>query len=119
MALALVLLFTLSAPDAVAGTDLAAEVTPAGTRIPDGELCSTPIDCNSGFCVDGVCCDSACDGVAESCNQSGRMGTCSPLPAPAPPLSRKGLFSIIALLTAFGILSFSRRRRLGAAATHG
>jgi hypothetical protein len=89
------------------------------TLIPEGGLCSTPSDCISEFCVDGVCCDSACDGAAESCNQSGRRGTCSHLPAPAPPLSRKGLFSVIALLTAFGVLSFSRRRRLGAAATHG
>ncbi|MDX2170042.1 MAG: hypothetical protein SF182_23430 [Deltaproteobacteria bacterium] len=95
------------------------EVAATPTRVADGGACSTAIDCASDFCVDGVCCDSACDGAAESCNQRGREGTCSPLPAPAPPLSRKGLFSVIALLTAFGVLSFSRRRRLGAAATHG
>jgi hypothetical protein len=82
-------------------------------------MCDTADQCLSDFCVDGVCCDTACDAPAESCNQTGRQGTCVPLPAPAPPLSRKGLFSVIALLTAFGVLSFSRRRRFGAATTHG
>ena len=29
--------------------------------------CTTGAQCASGFCVDGVCCDRACDGSCESC----------------------------------------------------
>jgi hypothetical protein len=114
-ALALGCLLALTAPQ----FSTAAFGGPPSTQIPEGGACNGPSDCASDYCVDGVCCDTACNGPAESCNQDGHEGTCSPLPAPAPPLSRKGLFSVIALLTAFGVLSFSRRRRLGAAATHG
>ena len=33
-------------------------VTP---KNPIGSTCSANTDCGSGFCTDGVCCDSACD----------------------------------------------------------
>ena len=37
--------------------------------------------CMSGHCVDGVCCDTGCDSLCESCqNETGiQSGTCSPL----------------------------------------
>lgn len=38
-----------------------------------GDPCSTPESCASGFCVDGVCCETACDGVCERCDP---LGTC-------------------------------------------
>jgi hypothetical protein len=104
--------------DRVATPAATATATPTPTRASNGADCTTPSQCASGFCVDDVCCDTACDGPAESCSQSGERGTCASLHAPAPPLSRKGLFSVIALLTAAGVLFFARRRRLGAAATH-
>jgi len=44
----------------------------------NGVTCMAPTDCISGNCVDGVCCDTACDGVCESCNQPGLVGQCSP-----------------------------------------
>ncbi len=34
----------------------------AGVDLPDGEPCSSGAACLSGFCVDGVCCGSACGG---------------------------------------------------------
>jgi hypothetical protein len=37
----------------------------------DGSACTTPNQCESGFCVDGVCCNSICDGGCEAC--SGRL----------------------------------------------
>ncbi|HTV19829.1 MAG TPA: hypothetical protein VMG12_14185, partial [Polyangiaceae bacterium] len=40
-----------------------------------GELgadCAGAGECNSGFCVDGVCCESACDGVCQECSAQGR-----------------------------------------------
>jgi len=43
-------------------------------------LCSVNDECASGFCVDGVCCDSACEAPCVSCNQGGLDGRCMPLP---------------------------------------
>jgi hypothetical protein len=37
--------------------------------------CSTGAECGLGFCVDGVCCDSLCDGVCESCKGASTGGT--------------------------------------------
>jgi hypothetical protein len=34
----------------------------------DGEPCSSATACASGFCVDGVCCNSACNGTCEACS---------------------------------------------------
>jgi len=45
--------------------------------------CMGPADCPSGFCVDGVCCDSACSGICEACSAvkkgSGIDGLCEPI----------------------------------------
>jgi hypothetical protein len=41
-----------------------------------GLTCSAGTQCTSGFCVDGVCCDTRCDGQCESCKQTGYVGTC-------------------------------------------
>src|SRR5262249_17877361 len=43
--------------------------------------------CKSGFCVDGVCCDTACEGTCEACTmaKTGQAsGTCAPIPAGGP-----------------------------------
>lgn len=39
--------------------------------------CATADECSTGFCVDGVCCTSACDGLCEACNLPGSEGQCS------------------------------------------
>lgn len=52
----------------------------AGTCAPqgeDGNACSSASDCDSGFCVDGVCCNRACDGQCEACDASNKLGVCS------------------------------------------
>jgi hypothetical protein len=45
-----------------------------------GETCSGKGECVSGFCVDGVCCADACDGLCRSCRaavkQQGADGLC-------------------------------------------
>jgi hypothetical protein len=46
-------------------------------KVKNGTACSSASACASGFCVDGVCCENACDGTCVSCNQSGRAGKCS------------------------------------------
>ena len=43
-------------------------------------------DCASGFCVNNVCCNSACTGTCMSCSLAGSVGTCSPIAPGAPPL---------------------------------
>lgn len=44
------------------------------------EPCGDAVTCASGFCVDGVCCDSACDGACQGCSAaakgSGDDGIC-------------------------------------------
>ena len=50
----------------------------------NGDACTQPSDCGSGFCVDGVCCNTACSGGTtdcQACNVTGAKGTCTPLPS--------------------------------------
>jgi len=41
-----------------------------------GIPCSGSNECQSGFCVDGVCCATACTSVCAQCNLPGTEGTC-------------------------------------------
>ncbi|MGM0577009.1 MAG: lamin tail domain-containing protein [Myxococcota bacterium] len=43
----------------------------------DSLTCGRDGHCDSGYCVDGVCCNNACDGQCERCDLSGSKGTCS------------------------------------------
>ena len=49
------------------------------TPPPPNQACTVAAQCASGFCVDGVCCDAACDGACQSCAQTGKVGTCAPV----------------------------------------
>ena len=51
----------------------------------NGTACSSASACASGYCVDGVCCESKCDGTCVSCNQTGRPGKCSAYAAGSDP----------------------------------
>jgi hypothetical protein len=59
-----------------AGVD--APVDQSNTKA-NGETCSAKEQCTSGFCVEGVCCNSACGGTCESC-VAGQRGRCDPIP---------------------------------------
>ncbi|HVZ35999.1 MAG TPA: hypothetical protein VG963_26410, partial [Polyangiaceae bacterium] len=49
-----------------------------------GAACVTAADCDApGFCVDGVCCSSACTDLCAACNLPGQEGTCSAAPSDA------------------------------------
>jgi hypothetical protein len=67
-----------------------------------------PTDCVSGNCVDDVCCDTACAGADQSCNQPGREGICTAI-APAPAASPKGLFAIVLVLAGVAAAALWRR----------
>ena len=41
--------------------------------------CSSGSQCPSGFCVNGICCDTACNGGCGACNLAGSLGTCTAL----------------------------------------
>jgi hypothetical protein len=56
----------------------------AWTPDPIGTRCTADATCASGFCVDGVCCESACDGACESCTAAAD-GTCAPAAAGSDP----------------------------------
>ena len=43
----------------------------------DGKACGAGNQCQSGFCVDGVCCDAACSGQCQACDSTGSVGTCT------------------------------------------
>lgn len=46
---------------------------PPSPNLPNGQLCSTGSQCASGFCVDGMCCNSKCDRPCAVC----RNGECA------------------------------------------
>ncbi len=50
-------------------------------KMPDGSACTADASCQSGHCVDGVCCDTACDGSCNACNLAGSLGRCALVPA--------------------------------------
>jgi MYXO-CTERM domain-containing protein len=47
---------------------------------PLGRPCTAPLGCESGMCVDGVCCDALCEGTCSSCNLRGSEGACTAIP---------------------------------------
>lgn len=53
-----------------------------------GEPCRLATECKLPYCVDGVCCGSACDGACDECGKDGRCfqrsGGVKPLPGHSP-----------------------------------
>jgi hypothetical protein len=57
----------------------AAYCAPDGTCAPKvarGVACTANDRCTSGYCADGVCCDTKCDGQCQACAEPGSVGTC-------------------------------------------
>ena len=46
----------------------------------NGQACGRVPQCRSNYCVDGVCCNNACQASCWHCNLGGRAGTCSLVP---------------------------------------
>ena len=44
-----------------------------------GVACKEGLECVTGFCAQGVCCDSSCTGECQACNQADHAGICSPI----------------------------------------
>jgi hypothetical protein len=87
---ALLPLVAASACNALVGLDDYRVATPceadgtcvAGTKSPNGTACDAPEICASAHCVDGRCCETACDGECEAC---GDGGVCAPAAAGTDP----------------------------------
>ncbi len=66
-----------------AGASGGAAGTGGATALTLGAECHDASACASGHCVDGVCCDTACDGLCVACKAdrigSGTDGTCAPI----------------------------------------
>jgi hypothetical protein len=50
-----------------------------------GAECAQALECQSGFCSDGVCCDTSCDGPCVACQGDGAAGLCTPHPVDTDP----------------------------------
>jgi hypothetical protein len=87
--------------------------TPTSTGIPQGGDCAIPSQCSTGFCVDGVCCDTICDQPGQICNQAGNQGVCTVPTAPAPALTPRALLMAAALLAGLGAFALRRAVRSG------
>lgn len=65
--------------------DLAIQAAFTSPGSPDAAACDVDGDCQSGHCIDDVCCATACgNGVADdcqACNLAGSEGACTPLAA--------------------------------------
>jgi len=72
-----------TAADCVSGFSCIGNVC---TQLPNGSVCTSAMQCTSGYCEQGVCCNDACSATCQSCNQTGKMGTCTPIPAGTAPL---------------------------------
>jgi hypothetical protein len=84
--------------------------TSTRTPQPNGADCTSGTECASTFCVDDVCCNSACAGPFDTCDAPPEPGVCVQV-APAPPVSRRGLFTGLALLTLIGAAALWHQRR--------
>jgi hypothetical protein len=62
-----------------------------GSKLSLGQGCGAGSECASSFCVDGVCCESSCDGACESClfaNTGEASGRCEHVHAGTDPRAR-------------------------------
>ncbi len=48
-------------------------------RLSQATACANDRQCQTGRCVDGVCCNRVCAGQCEACDLPATLGTCSPL----------------------------------------
>jgi len=54
---------------------------PVALALVDGESCTDSGQCDSGFCVDDVCCENECIGICKRCDVAGALGECSDTPS--------------------------------------
>jgi hypothetical protein len=70
------------ADTAVADTDVSGNPPDASAKptVGSATTCTSDAECAGKKCVEGVCCDRACDGVCESCRVPSSPGVCTLIP---------------------------------------
>ena len=68
--------------DAVCSNGEFCQAGKCAKRHRNGEACNAPGECGSSYCVDGVCCDRACNGQCEACDVPPSPGTCTAAKGP-------------------------------------
>jgi len=58
-------------------------VNPGGKT--NGTACTTDMECGTGFCTDGVCCNERCHDTCAACNIATAKGTCTAYAADTDP----------------------------------
>jgi hypothetical protein len=76
---------------------------------PLGQACISATECESDFCVDGVCCNRACTAAGEVCNDPAAPGVCHG-PAPVPALDGPGQVLAVLVLIGGALLGWRLRR---------
>ncbi len=69
----------------------------SGSCVPkkaNGQTCGAGNECSSTFCVDGYCCNNACDGTCQACNRAGSLGTCTNVPNDTDPENECGFCGV-------------------------
>lgn len=56
----------------------------------NGVACAAAVECASGQCIDGYCCNVACTGQCVSCGSAGSRGTCVAVATPRTPCAGSG-----------------------------
>jgi hypothetical protein len=72
-------------PDDTSWVDGSSPTPDAAGKLGVGLACTQASQCERGFCVDGVCCETACTSMCTTCNLMGNAGYCSPVPAGVDP----------------------------------
>jgi MYXO-CTERM domain-containing protein len=67
------------------GTSFCAPSGVCELRRANASSCASDAECESGQCVDGICCSDACTGTCESCAVPGSIGSCVIVPAMTDP----------------------------------
>lgn len=89
-----------------------------GMCVPDsgpGGYCDEASDCGGGgFCVDNVCCNSACNGGCEACDLPGSEGACTPVPSGQDPDNECGQVSCVGFFAGYAGDECRRKADVGA-----
>lgn len=62
------------------GPEVGEDAGPTSGPKKNGDKCAAMNECQSGFCVDGVCCNSVCTGTCVACNLRTFIGMCAEIP---------------------------------------
>lgn len=69
--------------------DLSSPSDGGGVVRHQGQACGAGDSCDTGYCVDGYCCNSGCTGACQACNVPSNLGTCTIVVAGATPVGAR------------------------------